>query len=360
MFGVRPGKDVDRLGSQFATQAAASETIPLWNYTIVSPVNNTSYSGQMVGRSPFNHGHRSTAITTLLIPIVLTFADTGTVFDPNSIDAPDSCTNTTSVMREIANSPIFQSPYAPPPQSGDYKMNGVDVGRTQYVDAFQRANFWSEIQGSPYHTLLSGYILNPISVTVPAANGSTNSDFCGAYGTMDINWWDNLVQTSILPSLASQGVTTSTLPLFIFDSVFMYDGTITNCCILGYHGSYTPGGVLQTYSVNSWDTSGAFGGDISIMTHEVGEWMNDPTGTNPTPAWGNIGQVTGCQRNLEVGDPLTGTLFPGVQTEQNGFEYHPQELAFFSWFYRQSPSSGAGGMYSDHSTFNTGAGPVCQ
>jgi hypothetical protein len=29
-------------------------------------------------------------------------------------------------------------------------------------------------------------------------------------------------------------------------------------------------------------------------------------------AWGKVGQVTGCQNNLEVGDPLTGYNYPDV------------------------------------------------
>jgi hypothetical protein len=44
----------------------------------------------------------------------------------------------------------------------------------------------------------------------------------------------------------------------------------------------------------------------------------------------------------------------------NGVMYMPQELAFFSWFYRQSPSIGINGWYSDNGTFRTGAGPVCK
>jgi hypothetical protein len=64
--------------------------------------------------------------------------------------------------------------------------------------------------------------------------------------------------------------------------------------------------------------------------------MDDPLVNNATPAWGNIGQVTGCQSNLEVGDPLTGTAFTATL---NGFTYHPQELVFFSWFSRDVPSS---------------------
>ena len=84
--------------------------------------------------------------------------------------------------------------------------------------------------------------------------------------------------------------------------------------------------------------------------------MDDPLGTNPTPAWGNIGQVQGCQNNLEVGDPLSGTFFPPVT--MNNFTYNPQELAFYSWFYRQTPSIGSGGVYSNNGTFTAGP-PAC-
>lgn len=64
--------------------------------------------------------------------------------------------------------------------------------------------------------------------------------------------------------------------------------------------------------------------------------MDDPLTTNATPAWGHVGQVSSCQTNLEVGDPLSGTLLPSVT--MNNFTYHSQELAFFSWFFRQVPS----------------------
>jgi hypothetical protein len=53
---------------------------------------------------------------------------------------------------------------------------------------------------------------------------------------------------------------------------------------------------------------GVTGSDTVILSHELAEWVNDPFVNNPTPAWGNTGQVVGaCQNNLEVGDPLTGT-----------------------------------------------------
>jgi hypothetical protein len=96
--------------------------------------------------------------------------------------------------------------------------------------------------------------------------------------------------------------------------------------------------------------------DVSILSHEIGEWMNDPQLLNFTPAW-LVG--SGCQGNYEVGDPLNGRLMPPVKMS-NGFTYHLQELAFFSWFYRLSPSGGVNGWYSDNGSLTSDAGPVCQ
>jgi hypothetical protein len=94
------------------------------------------------------------------------------------------------------------------------------------------------------------------------------------------------------------------------------------------------------------------------MSHAVAEWMNDPFGNNPVPAWGHIVQQAGCQGNLEVGDPLSGTQAPRI-VMPNGFTHHLQELAFFSWFYG-APSIGIHGWFSSDGTFLTDAGSVCQ
>ena len=39
------------------------------------------------------------------------------------------------------------------------------------------------------------------------------------------------------------------------------------------------------------------------MSHEISEWMNNPFGGNAVPAW-QVPNSTGCQSNLETGDPL--------------------------------------------------------
>src|SRR5205823_808251 len=111
---------------------------------------------------------------------------------------------------------------------------------------------------------------------------------------------------TVFPQLASAGVLPSTLPVFIIENVVMYDTTAANCCILGYHSGFSNANfqnALQTYAVSDFDTSGDFGStrDIASLSHELAEWLDDPTGANPTPAWGNTGQVSGCQSNLEVG-----------------------------------------------------------
>jgi hypothetical protein len=119
-------------------------------------------------------------------------------------------------------------------------------------------------------------------------------------------------------------------------------------------------GVFQTYSVNDYDTSGEIGGDTSTMSHELAEWLDDPDGANPVPVWGDMGQQSGCQNNLEVGDPMSpGGVSPTNSYSilmPNGVTYSLQELAYFSWFYGGS-SFGAGGFYSDHGTLRGFAKP---
>lgn len=331
--------------AQIKIQAAAGATIPLWSYSTVGYDSNT-YTGMMVGRSPFFHGKRVTTIPTVVVPVKLTFADTGTVFDPT---APDVCApGGVSVLSLLLSSPIFQNT--------SYTMNGAAVGSTQYLDAFQRANFWSLVSGTPYHTVFSSSpkVLPVVSVTVPIGNGSTNIGVCRNYGTMQFTWWDNFVQTMLIPSLAGQGVGPATFPQIILDSVAEL---IPACCATGYHNSFLNGGVFQSYSVNEWDTSGFVGGTTDTMSHEVAEWMDDPNTSNPVPSWGAEGQVPSpnCQNNLEVGDPLTGTAFP--QVTLGGVTYDLQELTFYSWFYGGT-SLGSGGDYSNNGTF-TGFAKAC-
>jgi hypothetical protein len=90
------------------------------------------------------------------------------------------------------------------------------------------------------------------------------------------------------------------------------------------------------------------------MSHEIGEWLDDPFGNNIVPTWGHVGQVSGCQTNLENGDPVTGTAFTATL---GGFTYHPEDLVFFSWFARQTPSIAVNGWYTFLNTFPAQSAP---
>ena len=353
---VIPLKSIDTGTVRAWSEAGA--TIPLWDYAIKSPLDNNVYSGTMVGRNPFYHGARTTDIPTVIVPLIVKFSD-GTTFDPTATDS--TCSPAGTPLNLTQNSPLF----APV----DITMGGVDLGVTQYTDAFQRANFWTNVSvtGDRYHTTLSPVtVLSPVTLNVPAADGSvfstTEYGGCGGIiGVMNIDWFDSLLRGTIIPSLAADGVGPTSLPIFMVANVVMVSGTPTldgSCCTLGYHAA--EGSPVQTYVVGEYDTTGIFGNvaDINDITHEVAEWMDDPTGTNPTPAWGHTGQVTGCQSNLEVGDPLSNNNFSPL-VGANGFTYHPQELAFYSWFFRQSPSVGVNGWYSDNETFTEDAGGAC-
>ena len=332
---------------EVASAVASGVTIPMWNYTNTSTRDGRPYAGMMVGASPFTSPGSTTAISASIIAIAFEMPDGG-VFDPTAADpcliAP--LTNA-SDLTAIMQSPIFQN--------HAYTMNGVDVGVTQYVDAFQRANFWSAIGGQPYHTLLNASVLGTVTVQVGSGAGSTRppgtSGRCGNLGQVDVQAFDAFIQGTLLPALAPYGVGPTMLPVFVFSNVVLCaQPNLTGCGIGGYHGA--AGSPPQTYAVSDFDTTGAFGvanKDTAILSHEIAEWLDDPLGTNPTPAWGGIGQQSGCQSNLEVGDPLSGTSLPPV-VMPNGYGYHLQELAFYSWFFGE-PSLGAGGLFSGNGTF---------
>ncbi len=325
-----------------APLASAPATIPFWSGT------TSGYTYKMVGQDPTQPlSNATTNLATPVIPVIVTFSD-GTVFDPTVADA--TCSKPGIPLSLMLASPLFNdNPYAP---------GGTSVGSTQYHDFFQRANFWQYTKpggvNPNYHILLNASSGTPLKVTVPKDSGRTAAGQCGRMGEMDINWFDNYLETTGFKQLASNGVPLAGVPVFMLYNVVMYDSTVANCCILGYHSAfnnpnYSNG--VQTYAVGDFDTAGGFGPtlDVSPFSHEIAELIDDPLGTNPTPPWGNVGQVTGCQSNLEVGDPLSGADI--TVTASNNYIYHLQELAFVSWFFGTTPSVGVNGWYSSNDTF---------
>jgi hypothetical protein len=350
----------ERVKNAVTAAVATTQGLPMWSYSVTSPIDNNSYSGVMIGGDPFFNGARTTKIPTVIVPVIIALSD-GTVYDPT---VNDPCGSGGTTVAQVMGSPIFGS--------ASYSLAGINIGTGQYVDEFQRANFYNanvEATGDSFHNILSPVTTLPGQrVTIPANVGQTTSfGSCRQIAVLDFSTFNSIIVNSLLPSLASQGVNAGTFPIFLIHNVVMGDpGTsvYSDCCIVGYHSA--TGSPVQTFAVADYDTTHLFSGDpdIAPLSHEVAEWMDDPLGTNLTPSWGNTGQVVGCQNNLEVGDPLTGSLYHqngqfGV-TMPSGNTYYPQQLAFYSWFYRQSPSLGVAGLNSNSGDFINTAGQICQ
>jgi hypothetical protein len=356
--------------------SGSNETLPLWEFFVESSRDANAYEGVMVGKDPFNGGGGNTRVPAYVVPLVITTQEIGTSVSAKtgniSTKRGDTTFNPTVADKACLSAPndnplklVQQSPIL---NAATFDFGGTIVGDTQYTDAFQRANFWNVNDHETYHVLLDPVkTLAPVFIKVPAANGlalATTSlgptPLCAPFGIVDIAWFDAYLDQVVIPALTSKGVSPSNLPIFLVHNL-VWASPVSNlggCCILGYHGH--TGLPIQTYAPLDFDSSGLFGpgqGDTNTMSHEIAEWMNDPFGDNPVPAWGHIGQQPGCQGNLEVGDPLSGTLAPPI-VMANGFTYHLQELAFFSWFYG-APSIGIHGWFSDNGTFLTDAGPPC-
>jgi hypothetical protein len=260
-------------------------------------------------------------------------------------------------MTRTLKSPIFKKQ--------TWKQGTKTIGFGQYVDVVQRAQFWKYTKPTGinpgYHVTLNPVTLDAVTINVPLGQGALATNDCGNgyVGAFDISWFIDQLQNQVFPTLQTSGVGPTTFPLFVLYNSVMFDGSPSTCCYLGFHNSFMTANGQQTYGVAMYDNTQYFDGDVSVMSHEVSEWMNDPgvgqgETINLTKPWGNIGQVQNCQGNFETGDPLSGNV---ITDTLNGKAYHLQELAYFSWFFHQSPSWGLGGTYSFRNRFKGFAKP---
>ena len=225
---VKPAKDPET-GQSMALVAALSKGtlsankssngahLPLFNYTITSSRDGNTYSGTIVGDSPYLHPAGSTAIPSQIVPVIVVtnsvFAGEDssgnvltapgvTVFNPSVKD--DSCLTAPNdvPLTLVQKSPIFNS--------FDFNYGGTDVGFTQATDAFQRANFFQLLNHGKasfnnkvtYHVILSPVkTISAIVIEVPAANGvaypSAAFGGCptGKEGIVDINIYERPCST---------------------------------------------------------------------------------------------------------------------------------------------------------------------
>ncbi|HTZ84239.1 MAG TPA: hypothetical protein VMB66_13660 [Candidatus Acidoferrales bacterium] len=299
-----------------------------WNGSFV--YKNKTYKYNMVGTAPSTG--KSTTIPVFVIPVVLTFKSSKgtTTFSPLT-----KLSNGQTAVQNTTSSPIFNNM--------DFTSGGIDLGTTQYVDAFQRGNFWSTVsKHTGYHALLgTPKTLPTLTLSVPSADGKVATEFGITVGTADINWFDGQLQSYI--SAHSQIVPNS-LPIFI-----TYDSYLTefgSCCIGGYHSAFGSSSAAQAYAHFTYiSTPGIFAQDVSALSHETAEWLDDPLVVNS-------GNPVACGV-LEVGDPEEGFANYGAfPYTLNGFTYNLQDLVFLPYFGASSSTSVDKEMTFQNNPFN--------
>jgi hypothetical protein len=156
-----------------------------------------------------------------------------------------------------------------------------------------------------------------------------------------------LIYISSLPQIQP-----NTLPIFFSDDVFLAPANT------GFHSS---NGALdpQTYIWSAYSDGSCPHGpnglclaqDVAGLSHELGEWADDPNGHTPAPCSNGQGG-TGW---LEVGDPLDSPLYFYTYTgANNGFAYHLQDLVMLPYF-----GAGAGNSWHNWTTFQNSGLTYC-
>jgi hypothetical protein len=314
------------------TSKAPATALKTWNGSFT--YQSHTYKYNMVGTSPTTG--TSTTIPVFIIPVKLSYVTSGgtTSFSPQH-----KLSNGQTVLQNTLASPLFKTGI-------DFTSGGVDLGNTQYIDAYQRGNFWGKVSAAPgYHVLLgTPTVLPALSLTVPKADGSVGTEFGVKVGLADIFWFDLQLENYIT---AHPQIVPNSLPIFL-----TYDSYLTEfggCCIGGYHSSFGSAASPQAYAHATYvDHTGVFSQNVSALSHEVGEWLDDPlvVNTNGNPVACGI---------LENGDPEEGfTNYGGFSYTLNGFTYTLQDLVFLPYFGASKSTSANGSLSFQGNPFHLG------
>jgi probable HAF family extracellular repeat protein len=312
-----------------------------------------SYEGlefkyRMAGTDP-QKGSKTTVIPTEIIPLRFVFPD-GQVFNAGT-DIVDG----QMPIQGIINSPIFQN--------YPFVLGGTDVGKTQYGDAFQRANFWDSIstRAKNYHVILGQPAVLPSqTIIVPSGMGWYFHDPFLNVDIPVVNRDFLVAQEQSIHS--SLGISPRSLPITIWGRVFPESSSMPGYPgAVAWHAAEAVNGGLVTYIGTSY-ANASDGGfpDVYPLSHEVAEWMDDPFTDNYTPGWNvpfiapddrcNSGSIV--RGRLEVADPIEFFDEAVVTLSGSAYDYHVTEAMFID-FYTRSPRSRS--VNNQYSMFTIGA-----
>jgi len=318
-------------------------TVPHFNGSFA--FEGKTFPFNVVGANPKAGG--STNIPTQLKPVTLLFEGYEDEKGNPIVLSP------ASIMANVSNSPNFR-----PAQ--------YTTGFTQFADAVQRAQFYNAM-APEWHTILqTPQLLKPLIMVVPknSARVFRNRNTGELYAVVDTAFFVSQLNTLV----QMENLRIDALPIILTRNVMLSPGAdVKQCCVLGFHTAFDAGQLNDTQMVQtlvwaSWIDQGILGpgvADVTAMSHEISEWVNDPFGTNLVPAWQYPNAALGCQNNLETGDPLATLPNAGFPVNIEGFTYHPQNQVLLPWFTRQSSDALDHAYSFPDSTLLTGPSQAC-
>ena len=294
MFAVIP-----RLAPNLKTNPPIS--LPgTWTYSYT--YKSSKYTETWIGTNPSTG--TSETVPVYLVPYKLTYKPkTGAKVTEDA----------SKIIPNIIASPIFTAM--------DFTFGGTDIGTTQYEDAFAKANVW-QIGGSAtgYHVLLGTPTVTKTQTL--KLTGSQSQGLITEFGVTVLTADINAIDASINKLIPKLKIPSTALPIFVTSQTYLTSGG--GCCIGGYHSVTSAGQPYSQFTFITYSGKGSipFSDDVSALSHELGEWIDDPYTRDNSPCG-----------IYEVGDPLERNANYGdFPYTLNGVTYHLQDLALLPYF----------------------------
>jgi hypothetical protein len=355
------------LGNRSNGSVLGLDTIPNWSSYFYEPgfdsFGNLQFTWQytMVGHSPLQSSDGSDdnwvgKRTTIGAPVIAVNVDLrnadGT---PRFVNGQRLFQSATKFVTPVLNSPVFSK-----------TSYSSSEDPTQFADAVGRAEFF-HLTSDDWHTLLkprTGTTRTMVLLKGTYSFALNGDGSCCAFILVD----ENAFEGALFPATATDTSTvigaaenagdirTRDISTFVFNNIFLYSGTPSNCCVIGFHsydtepGSAANGWREKRYVIAyaSWVSPGIFSdptfADVAPLSHEMTETFNDPFVNNATPWY--LAPNGLCQNNLETGDAIEGLPNAQFTISLNGTSWHVQNEALLQWFAGITPSSAIHGAYS--------------
>ena len=321
-------------------------SVPTFSASFIS--RGQTWQLNMMGTAPWNGA--STTIPAHILAVSLRLQNDNLVTFTNVSVAP--------FITPALNSPNFQV------------ANYSTGSGIQFGDAVQRAEFFHKMKAGWHTSLRPATVVHSVTITVPR------------FMTVDVNGFKTQVQTYfsektsdghtavfLLDQFFNQQIlkivtneikagrfNTNALNIALFPNTFLFslndEGGVGNCCTLGFHTFFTNSAVPKesrwVFAFASWISPGVFTGfqDVTALSHEISESLNDPFVDNQVPAWQFPSEPGTCQDNLETGDPVEVLSNPSFLVHVSGRTYHPQTEALLQWFEQKTTSTAINSAFS--------------